>query len=39
MESLINRLFACRNPFQCPHGRPVIIKITLDDLLKRFERT
>jgi DNA mismatch repair protein MutL len=39
MESLINRLFACQEPYFCPHGRPVILKITLDDLAKRFGRT
>jgi DNA mismatch repair protein MutL len=39
MESLINRLFACKNPFFCPHGRPAIIRFTVDDLAKRFGRT
>jgi DNA mismatch repair protein MutL len=39
MESLLNRLFACQEPYFCPHGRPVILKITLDDLAKRFGRT
>jgi DNA mismatch repair protein MutL len=39
MESLINRLFSCQNPFFCPHGRPAIIRITVDDLYKRFGRT
>lgn len=39
MVSLINRLFACREPYFCPHGRPVIIKITLEDLDRRFGRT
>ncbi len=39
MESLINRLFACREPYFCPHGRPAIIKITLEDLERRFGRT
>ncbi|NPV13622.1 DNA mismatch repair endonuclease MutL [candidate division WOR-3 bacterium] len=38
MVSLINRLFACREPYFCPHGRPVIIKITLEDLDRRFGR-
>ncbi len=38
MESLINRLFACREPYFCPHGRPAVIKITLDDLARRFGR-
>jgi DNA mismatch repair protein MutL len=39
MESLINRLFACKQPYFCPHGRPAIIKITIDDLDRRFGRT
>ncbi|MEO0078346.1 MAG: DNA mismatch repair endonuclease MutL [candidate division WOR-3 bacterium] len=39
MESLINRLFSCREPYFCPHGRPAIIKITLEDLERRFGRT
>ncbi len=39
MESLINRLFACREPYFCPHGRPAIIKITLEELDRRFGRT
>ncbi|MGB9720982.1 MAG: DNA mismatch repair endonuclease MutL [bacterium] len=38
MESLIDQLFACENPFICPHGRPIVIKISLDDLGKRFGR-
>ncbi|MEO0142000.1 MAG: DNA mismatch repair endonuclease MutL [candidate division WOR-3 bacterium] len=38
MQSLIDRLFACENPFVCPHGRPIVIKISLDDLDKRFGR-
>lgn len=38
MESLINRLFRCKTPFFCPHGRPTVIKFTMDDLSKRFGR-
>lgn len=38
MESLINRLFACQNPYFCPHGRPIIIKVSLDDLNRKFGR-
>lgn len=38
MHSLIDKLFACENPFICPHGRPIVIKINLDDLDKRFGR-
>jgi DNA mismatch repair protein MutL len=38
MLSLINDLFACEVPFFCPHGRPVIIKLTLNEFEKRFKR-
>lgn len=39
MLELINQLFACNNPFVCPHGRPTIIDITFEELYKRFKRT
>ncbi|MEO0107721.1 MAG: DNA mismatch repair endonuclease MutL, partial [candidate division WOR-3 bacterium] len=39
MESLINRLFACQNPFFCPHGRPAVIRVSLADLARRFGRS
>lgn len=38
MNALIDQLFACENPYTCPHGRPVIIKMTIDDLDTRFGR-
>uniref|UniRef100_A0A7C4TAS8 DNA mismatch repair protein MutL n=1 Tax=candidate division WOR-3 bacterium TaxID=2052148 RepID=A0A7C4TAS8_UNCW3 len=38
MQSLIDRLFACENPYICPHGRPIVIKFTLDELAKKFGR-
>jgi DNA mismatch repair protein MutL len=35
---LIDKLFATKHPYYCPHGRPIIINLSLDDLDKRFER-
>ncbi len=38
MRSLIDRLFATKMPYVCPHGRPVIIRISLDELDRMFGR-
>jgi DNA mismatch repair protein MutL len=39
MRLLIDKLFATSMPYVCPHGRPIVIKITLDEFDKRFGRT
>ncbi len=38
MVSLIENLFRTGTPFACPHGRPTYIKITMDELDRRFGR-
>ena len=38
MASLIDQLFTTEEPYFCPHGRPVIINLPLDELDKRFGR-
>lgn len=39
MLNLIDKLFSTKMPYVCPHGRPTIIKITTDELDKKFART
>jgi DNA mismatch repair protein MutL len=38
MNSLIDQLFATKEPYFCPHGRPVIITFSLEELDKKFKR-
>lgn len=38
MNSLIDQLFATKEPYFCPHGRPVIITVGLEELDKKFKR-
>lgn len=39
MRSLIRQLFDSKVSLVCPHGRPVIIKLSLSELDRRFGRT
>ncbi|HEV8539147.1 MAG TPA: DNA mismatch repair endonuclease MutL [Bacteroidota bacterium] len=39
MHSLLDQLFGTEIPFVCPHGRPVIVKLSLAELDRRFGRT
>jgi DNA mismatch repair protein MutL len=35
---LVSQLMKLDDPFRCPHGRPIIVKIGLTDLLRKFGR-
>ena len=38
IRNLIDRLFMTKHPYYCPHGRPIIINLSIDELDERFER-
>jgi DNA mismatch repair protein MutL len=38
MIALVNDLFACQVPYFCPHGRPVLFRMSLTEIEKRFRR-
>ena len=38
MDGLLRNLFKCRMPHTCPHGRPTIIRFSIDEIRKMFKR-
>ena len=38
MHAIVDQLFACESPYFCPHGRPVIVTIDLDEMDRKFKR-
>jgi DNA mismatch repair protein MutL len=38
IKHLLEELFACKTPYVCPHGRPIIIEFSLQEFDKRFGR-
>jgi DNA mismatch repair protein MutL len=38
MRMLADQLFAVENPYSCPHGRPTIYRLSLEDIQRWFAR-
>ncbi|MDE2895911.1 MAG: DNA mismatch repair protein MutL, partial [Chloroflexota bacterium] len=38
MSSLLRDLEGCDQPHSCPHGRPTLVEISADDVLREFRR-
>lgn len=39
MQHLVRHLFSTDEPYSCPHGRPTVIKLSLEELNKKFGRS
>jgi len=39
MNALVNELFRSEFPYSCPHGRPTVINLSLNELDRRFRRS
>lgn len=37
-QALLDALLACETPWVCPHGRPVLLALKEEDLIRRFGR-
>ncbi|MCB0269867.1 MAG: hypothetical protein KDH95_17035 [Calditrichaeota bacterium] len=38
MSALVDQLFATKEPYFGPHGRPVIVTLELEELERRFKK-
>ncbi|MFQ5930220.1 MAG: DNA mismatch repair endonuclease MutL [Acidobacteriota bacterium] len=38
MQWLLDELFRCENPFTCPHGRPIVLRLGIEEILRGFKR-
>lgn len=37
--SIVDQLLQCRNPYSCPHGRPIVWEMKLNEIDSYFDRT
>jgi DNA mismatch repair protein MutL len=38
MENIVEDLFSTKNRYTCPHGRPIIYKMSKEEIYKKFHR-
>lgn len=38
LQWLMDELFRSQNPYTCPHGRPIVLRLNIEDILRGFKR-
>ena len=38
MQWMLDELLECRSPYTCPHGRPIVLRLNIEDILRGFKR-
>ncbi|MFB3903224.1 MAG: DNA mismatch repair endonuclease MutL [Acidobacteriota bacterium] len=38
MQWILDTLMLCQDPYTCPHGRPILLRISIEDVLRGFKR-
>ena len=38
MQWILDELLRCRSPYTCPHGRPIVLRLNLEEILRGFKR-
>ena len=38
IQWLLDRLMVCETPYTCPHGRPIVLRVGIEEILRGFKR-
>lgn len=38
MQWILDTLMLCQDPYTCPHGRPILLRMSIEDVLRGFKR-
>ena len=38
MQWMLDELLRCQSPYTCPHGRPIVLRVNIEEILRGFKR-
>ena len=38
MQWMLDELLRCQSPYTCPHGRPIVLRVSIEEILRGFKR-